>query len=105
MRGFAHISGHLHREDATRAIDTGGRETSSCVRQGVRQAGDGADLMSADPSIDALDFTRLEEIGRLAALADRGDTLTVVVHCKQIAAVTREAFATVSTLGETDAAT
>jgi hypothetical protein len=65
---------------------------------------------------DALDFTRLDEIGRLAALAssywrsvelavDRGDTLTVVVHCEQLAAVVREAFAIVKTLGETEAAT
>jgi hypothetical protein len=64
---------------------------------------------------DALDFTRLDEIARLAALAssywrsvelaaDRGDTLTVVVHCKQIAAVTREAFAIAKTIGETEAA-
>ena len=64
---------------------------------------------------DALDFSRLDEIGRLAALAssywhsvelaaDRGDTLTVVVHCKQIAAVTREVFAIVKTLGETEGA-
>ena len=64
---------------------------------------------------DALDFTRLDEIARLAALAtsywrsvelaaERGDALTLVVHCKQLAAVTREAFAIVKTLGETDVA-
>jgi hypothetical protein len=75
------------------------------------------DGRAASPRIeDALDFARLDEIARLAALAssywrsvelaaDRGDTLTVVVHCKQIAAVTREAFAIVKTLGETEAAT
>lgn len=59
---------------------------------------------------DALDFVRRDEIARLAGLAasywhsielaaDRGDTLTVVTHCKQVAAVTREAFALVGTLG------
>jgi len=59
---------------------------------------------------DALDSVRLDEIARLAGLgasywhsvelaADRGDTLTVVTHCKQIAAVTREAFALVGSLG------
>jgi hypothetical protein len=64
---------------------------------------------------DALDFSRLDEIERLANLArsywqstalaaERGDTLTIVVHCKQIAAVTREAFAIVKTLAETEAA-
>lgn len=53
---------------------------------------------------------RRDEIARLAGLAasywhsvemaaDRGDTLTVVTHCKQIAAVTREAFALVGSLG------
>jgi hypothetical protein len=58
----------------------------------------------------ALDFVRLDEIGRLAALAssywrsaelaaDRGDTLTLITHCKQVAIVTREAFAIVKTLG------
>ena len=35
-----------------------------------------------------------------ALAAERGDTLTVVVHCKQIAAVTREAFALVKSLGQ-----
>ena len=34
--------------------------------------------------------------------ADRGDTLTVVVHCRQVAAVTREAFALVKTLGNAE---
>ncbi len=59
----------------------------------------------------AVDFLKLDEIGRLAALAssywrsielaaDRGDTLTIAVHCKQVASVTREAFAVVKTLGE-----
>jgi hypothetical protein len=59
---------------------------------------------------DDLDFIRFDEIARLAGLAasywhsvelaaDRGDKLTVVVHCKQVAAVTREAFALVGALG------
>jgi hypothetical protein len=59
---------------------------------------------------DALDFVRLDEIARLADLAssywrsimlaaDRGETLTIAVHCKQIAAVTRDAFALVGGLG------
>jgi hypothetical protein len=71
---------------------------------------------AASPRIeDALDFASLDEIARLAALAtsywrsvelaaERGDALTLVVHCKQLAAVTREAFAIVKTLGETDVA-
>jgi hypothetical protein len=53
---------------------------------------------------DDLDALRFDEIGRLAALAasyfhsielaaDRGDELTVAVHLKQAARVTREAFA------------
>jgi hypothetical protein len=60
---------------------------------------------------DALDFDRYAEIARLAALAasywhsvalaaDRGDVLTIRVHCHQVASVTREAFALVKTLGE-----
>ena len=63
---------------------------------------------------DALDCVRLDEIARLAGLAasywhsvelaaDRGDALTVVTHCKQVTAVTREAFALVGTLGSGDA--
>ncbi len=49
---------------------------------------------------DALDFIRVDELVRLAELAssywrsvglaaDRGDVLTVITHCKQVAAVTR----------------
>jgi hypothetical protein len=59
---------------------------------------------------EALDFVRRDEIARLADLAssywrsivlaaDRGDTLTVVTHCKQVAAVTRDAFTLVGSLG------
>jgi hypothetical protein len=64
-----------------------------------------------DLEIDVvLDAVRLDEIARLAELAasywrsialaaDRGNRLTVVTHCRQVAAVTREAFAIVKTLG------
>jgi hypothetical protein len=59
---------------------------------------------------DELDFVRFDEIARLAdrassywrsimLAADRGETLTIAVHCKQVAAVTREAFALVGRLG------
>ena len=65
---------------------------------------------------DALDHLRFDEIARLAdrassywrstmLAAERGEALTVVTHCKQIAAATREAFAIVKTLGETEAST
>jgi hypothetical protein len=58
----------------------------------------------------ALDYARFDEIARLAdraasywlsigLAADRGDTLTVAAHCKQVIAVTREAFALVGALG------
>jgi hypothetical protein len=58
----------------------------------------------------ALDFIRFEEISRLATraasywqsialAAERGEARTVTVHCKQVADVTREAFAVVKTLG------
>ena len=60
--------------------------------------------------VNALDVARLDELARLAELAasywrsvalaaDRGDALTVTVHCKQIAAVTRDAFALARALG------
>jgi hypothetical protein len=60
---------------------------------------------------DALDFIRLNEISRLAALvssywrsveraADRGDTLTIITRCRQVAAVTRAAFELVKSLGQ-----
>ena len=64
-----------------------------------------------NPEIDvALDAVRLDEIARLASLAasywhsvelaaDRGNTLTVVTHCRQVASVTRDAFSIVKTLG------
>jgi hypothetical protein len=62
---------------------------------------------------DALDVGRFERLAELAELAasywrsvalaaDRGETLTVTVHCKQAAAVTREAFALAKTLGSSE---
>jgi hypothetical protein len=59
----------------------------------------------------ALDFGRYDEIAGLgeraasywcsiALAANRGDALTVVTHCRQVAAVTREAFALVKQLGQ-----
>jgi hypothetical protein len=66
-------------------------------------------MMSA-PQIEALDFARFEAIAELADLAAsywrsiaeaalRGEHLTLEVHCRQVAAVTRETFATVKALG------
>ena len=69
------------------------------------------DAVAASPSVsDALDYARLNAVAELADLAasywisvreaaDRGERLTIEVHCRQVAAVTREAFATVKTLG------
>jgi hypothetical protein len=70
---------------------------------------------SAQTLAAALDFARYDEIKRAAELAasywnsialaaDRSEALTVVTHCKQVPAVTREAFAIVKTLGETEGA-
>ena len=61
----------------------------------------------------ALDYGRFEAIAELAELAasywvsireaaSRGERLTVETHCRQVALVTREAFATVKTLGAAD---
>jgi hypothetical protein len=72
-----------------------------------RSAGGG---MTSAPPIAALDFARLEAIAELADLAAsywrsiaeaalRGEQLTLEVHCRQVAAVTRETFATVKALG------
>ena len=75
--------------------------------------------MAADPVphettlADALDVARLDELARLAELAasywrsvalaaDRGDVHTLVLHCHQLAAVTREAFALARTLGSSE---
>jgi hypothetical protein len=74
------------------------------------------DESAAAPRIeDALDYVRFDEIARLAdrassywrstmLAAERGETLTVIVHCKQVGAVTREAFAIVKTLGSKEIA-
>jgi hypothetical protein len=63
----------------------------------------------------ALDFARFDAIAEFANLTSsywrsieeaalRSERLTVETHCRQVAAVTREAFATVKTLGcESDA--
>jgi hypothetical protein len=59
----------------------------------------------------ALDYGRFELIAELAETAAsywssialaamRGEHLTVETHCRQVAALTREAFRTVKTLGE-----
>jgi len=70
-----------------------------------------------DPSgpdlVAALDYVRLDAIAELAHLAasywisireaaERGERVTIETHCRQVAAVTREAFATVRTLGSGD---
>jgi hypothetical protein len=60
--------------------------------------------------VDVLDYVRRDEIAWHAWLAasywhsielaaDRGDTLTVVTHCRQVAVVTRAAFAIVRRSG------
>ena len=65
--------------------------------------------MSTHAATHPLDFTRFDAIEQYADLAasywrsvaeaaSRGECLTIEVHCKQIAAVTREAFATVREL-------
>jgi sorbitol-specific phosphotransferase system component IIA len=72
--------------------------------------------MTARSTADALDFARFDAIEQYADLAasywrsvaeaaSRGEGLTIEVHCKQIAAVTREAFATVRELGSSEKAT
>jgi hypothetical protein len=63
-------------------------------------------------AIDALRFQALEEMAELAALcwrsvaeaSFRGESATVAVHCRQIAIVTREAFALAKQLGTPPAA-
>jgi hypothetical protein len=62
---------------------------------------------------DALDVARLDELTRLAELAasywhsvalaaDRGDVHTLILHCHQLAAVTKEAFALARALGSAE---
>ena len=67
--------------------------------------------MSAPHTVaSALDSGRLEAIADLANLAAsywrsieeaalRGERLTIEVHCRQVSAVTREAFSVAKTLG------
>jgi predicted component of type VI protein secretion system len=67
--------------------------------------------MSATRTItSALDHGRFDAIAEYANLASsywrsieeaalRGDRLTIEVHCKQVSAVTREAFGVAKTLG------
>lgn len=76
-----------------------------------------ADQRSTEPRDigAALDFGRFDAIAELAECAasywrsvalaaDRGERLTIEVHCRQVAAVTREAFAIVKLLGSEMAA-
>jgi hypothetical protein len=62
-----------------------------------------------DPQIAALDYVLFDAIAEFANLAAsywrsieeaalRGERLTLEVHCRQVSAVTKEAFATVKTL-------
>jgi hypothetical protein len=83
----------------------------------ARLEGDGAVGLRAGADehalIEALDLDRFAEIARQAMLAasywqsialaaDRGDVLTIRVHCHQVRSVTVEAFAIVKSLGEPD---
>jgi hypothetical protein len=72
------------------------------------------DAVAPSPRIaDALDYGRLIAIVEMADLAgsywhsaalaaERGDRLTLETHCRQIAAVTKEAFSTVKALGSAE---
>ena len=62
---------------------------------------------------DALDVARLDELTHLAELAasywrsvalaaERGDVHTLILHCHQLATVTREAFALARALGSAE---
>jgi hypothetical protein len=66
--------------------------------------------MSAPTLASALDPVRFDAIaelaqraasywGSIALAADRCEQLTVETHCRQVAAITREAFSIVKTLG------
>lgn len=68
------------------------------------------DALASPSLVDALDFDRFDAIAEMADLAAsywrsiaeaaaRGEKLTIETHCRQVAAVTREAFATVKGLG------
>jgi hypothetical protein len=71
-----------------------------------------SDLSAPSPQTltAALDYGRFDAIAEfaeraasywhsIALAADRGDRLTIEVHCRQLAAITREAFSIVKTLG------
>jgi hypothetical protein len=69
-----------------------------------------ASASSAAELIAALDYSRFDQIAELAEraasywrsvalAAARAERLTIEVHCRQVAAVTREAFAIVKSLG------
>jgi hypothetical protein len=64
--------------------------------------------------IAALDYGRFDAIAEfaeraasylhaVALAANRGERLTIEVHCRQVAVVIRECFATVKTLGSQEA--
>jgi hypothetical protein len=66
-----------------------------------------APLAQRTQTLDNLRFDAVAEYAALAgsywrsigAAAQRREKLTVEVHCRQVSAVTREAFATVKSLG------
>jgi hypothetical protein len=74
-----------------------------------------ADSVSHETALaGALDVVRLDELGRQAQLAasywhsvalaaDRGDVHTLILHCHQLATVTKEAFALARALGSAEA--
>jgi hypothetical protein len=74
-----------------------------------------ADSVSHETALaGAIDVARLDELGRHAELAaslwhsvalaaDRGDVHTLILHCHQLATVTKEAFALARVLGSAEA--
>jgi hypothetical protein len=95
---------------SARSVGTNSRERDHepADREGARTISD-VPLIDLETNV-ALDALRLDEIARLADLAssywrsislaaDRGNKLTVVTHCRQVAAITREAFAVARALG------
>jgi hypothetical protein len=76
-----------------------------------RQSNGSGNVGQERAEADRLNFACFDDIARLAELAasywcstalaaDRGEILTIAVHCRQVAAVTREAFALVKSLGQ-----
>jgi hypothetical protein len=63
-------------------------------------------------AVDRLRFGAIEELADLASsywrsvaeAAARGERVAIEIHCRQVAAVTREAFGTVKALGTADEA-